>query len=970
MTDKTGESIQVERSVEPAADNSISRWQFQREQLQLLNRNLHSELLVSILVSGLGCALFWNTLPVWWLLFWSFGIVTSIALRSLAIQKSGITTTESGNDSWDSNYSIAYLMTGMLWGCFGIIAYIYGSDTHNLITLFLLSCVALTTFASAGTSPLTATVFILPAFLPSTIWMLSSNNHVYALSATAMIAVAIVMIRSSRGMRDVLSRSMKLSSYNADLIRKLVVEHDRTKEAKSNVEKINARMQQEIRKRRRAESRIAASEKQLSSILNGMQDTIYQTDMDGVITWTTPSVQQLLGLNSSEIRNRNIREFYSDESSYDELMHLLSMNHGHVHNHEVRMENIAGKTMWVSENSHYKYNDRGEIVGVEGTIRNITAQKLAENELFQEKERMEVTLGSIGDGVITTDVEGNIIYMNRIAEHRTGWSLGEAFDQPLKSVFNIVDEKTLKTPPDAVSMSLKEGKSIMLPGYLLLIHRYLNQRLSVEVLASPIRDSSDEIIGVVLVFHDVSELRSLAQMTYQATHDLLTGLINRREFERRVGQALENAMQRDMEYALCYLDLDNFKIVNDTCGHAAGDELLMQLTTKLRLELRKSDTLARLGGDEFGLLLPGCSQRKAYELAENFRQIVENFRFNWDKKTFRVGVSIGLVMIGSESGSVSNILSAADSACYVAKDEGRNRVHMYEENDVALAERHGQMQWVQRIHDVLEDGMFQLYFQPIAKLNRDADEPYTMHGEVLLRMLDSDNTVGPGAFIPSAERYNLMPAIDRWVVENTFAALVNRDASEAPPMDACCINLSGQSLSDKRFMDFLVSEIQNTRVPPEILCFEITETAVIASLNNATKMIALLRDMGCRFALDDFGVGLSSFSYLKNLAVDYLKLDGSFIRNMVCDHIDHEMVRAINQIGHTMNIKTIAEFVEDEDILNAVRNIGVDYAQGYAIARPVPIETGLSSMPTEPHTLDAGKQGVIPLLGYAAKGSK
>ena len=351
--------------------------------------------------------------------------------------------------------------------------------------------------------------------------------------------------------------------------------------------------------------------------------------------------------------------------------------------------------------------------------------------------------------------------------------------------------------------------------------------------------------------------------------------------------------------------------------------------------------------------MEGCPLESAKAITEKIRKMVEDFRFVWDNNSFRIGVSIGLVEVSSDSGSMTDLLSAADSACYVAKDEGRNRIHVYEADDMALVERHGQMQWVQRIHDVLEQDRFRLYFQPIARLNRPAGEKAGIHGEVLLRMQDDDGSlIGPGAFIPSAERYCLMPAIDRWVVENTFKVLAaHRDVVDEH-LDACCINLSGQSLSDERFMDFITGEITRSGVPPQKLCFEITETAVIANLSNASRIISVLRDMGCRFALDDFGVGLSSFGYLKNLAVDYLKLDGCFVKNMVLDNIDHAMVKAINEVGQTMSIRTIAEFVEDGETLNALRQIGVDYAQGYCVSKPVPIEVGIYDVHVEKNLPD------------------
>mgnify|MGYP001812310882 FL=1 len=443
--------------------------------------------------------------------------------------------------------------------------------------------------------------------------------------------------------------------------------------------------------------------------------------------------------------------------------------------------------------------------------------------------------------------------------------------------------------------------------------------------------------------------------------------MNRREFENRVKQAIEHARSEDVRHALCYVDLDNFKVVNDTSGHFAGDELLKQLTIKLRMELREADTLARLGGDEFGILLEGCSVENAHEPAEAIRKVVEDFRFVWDNTSFRIGASIGLVPITQESGTLTDLLSAADSACYIAKEQGRNRVHVYEPNDEAVSERHGQMQWVQRIQGVLDQNRFRLFFQPIAKLNAEQGSANLTHGEVLIRMLDENNKiVGPGSFIPAAERYQLMPAIDRWVVSNTFRMLTHDKDKVANTVSSCCINLSGQSLSDERFMAFLVDEIKQSGVSPELLVFEITETAVIANLCNASQLITTLREMGCRFALDDFGVGLSSFGYLKNLAVDYLKLDGCFVKNMVSDQIDYAMVQAINQIGHTMSIKTIAEFVEDEETLDAVRSVGVDYAQGYHIAKPAPIEIALYNKPID-LSPESAQVEIIQLQAAAVK---
>ena len=938
-------------ATEPATTErrTMNRWQFRADQVQMLNQQVQIELTISLLFSIIVTSVFWDSAPHALLIGWASAVVISVGVRSLFI--SGRSTSDNVNDFnvWGQQYITGAALSGMCWGSLGIISLIYGDLTQQIFVLVVLAGMSLTAFVSMQSSPRTISAFVIPALLPATAWFFYQGTTLSLAIGTVVIIFTAVMLFSSRTMRNILAKSFSLGSHNTDLIKKLVVTREAAEKSRKHAEEMNLKLQEQMQVRRQAEERSRKSEQRMSAIFDSMQDIIYQTDINGHIQWATPSIKQLLGYEPHELLDNNIKDFYVCITEHDDLKHSLDVNYGRLQHFETCLQHKDGTHIWISENSHYKYDENGDPIGIEGTIRDITALKQAKEALHQEKERAQVTLGSIGDGVITTDLNGNIEYMNTVAEQSTGWKLQDARSKPMSEVFRLIEEKSLEPPPDPAALCLEQGKSTMLAGHLLLLHRYRNQRLSVEVNASPIRDSNADITGVVLVFHDVTELRGLAKkMSYQATHDSLTGLLNRREFENRVKQAIDNARTEDVRHAVCYVDLDNFKVVNDTSGHFAGDELLKQLTIKLRMELREADTLARLGGDEFGILLEGCSMENAREPAEAIRKVVEDFRFVWDNRSFRIGASIGLVQITQDSGTLTDLLSAADSACYIAKDQGRNRVHVYQPDDEAVSERHGQMQWVQRIQDVLEQDRFRLFFQPIAKLNRAANEKNLTHGEVLLRMLDENNKiVGPGSFIPAAERYQLMPAIDRWVVSNTFQVLALDKEKVNDHVSSCCINLSGQSLSDIRFMDFLIDEINNSGVPPEILVFEITETAVIANLCNASKLIYTLREMGCRFALDDFGVGLSSFGYLKNLAVDYLKLDGCFVKNMVSDNIDHAMVQAINQIGHTMDIKTIAEFVEDEATLEAVRSVGVDYAQGYVIAKPMPIEIALYNEPVD-----------------------
>ncbi len=569
-----------------------------------------------------------------------------------------------------------------------------------------------------------------------------------------------------------------------------------------------------------------------------------------------------------------------------------------------------------------------------------------EEALFQEKELAQVTLHSIGDAVITTDSQGRIDFINNAAERFTGWTVAEARGRVLREVFKLVDEATGKPLEYLASHALPDGDAVGLKSHSLLVRRD-GQEFAVEDLISPMFNRDGEVIGAVVVFHDVTLSRNMAkQMSWQATHDALTGLVNRREFERLLQQLLDSARDEGKHHAVLYMDLDQFKIVNDTCGHMAGDELLRQLVTVLVARCRDADVVARLGGDEFGMLLAGCPMDQAVRLANEVREAVQGFRFMWQDKSFEVGISIGLVVVTAESGNLASVLSNADAACYAAKDRGRNRVHVYLEDDRDLARRHGEMQWVSRIGKAFEERRFRLYHQKIvpAVAVRRSD---ARHFEVLLRMIDETGTlVPPGAFIPAAERYNLMPAIDRWVIRTLFASHGEewrrcwdecRKNDTAFPV-ICAVNLSATSLNDDLFPAFLKEQIECHRIPPQALCFEITETSAIANLNKTSQFMHELAKLGCRFALDDFGSGMSSFAYLKDLPVHYLKIDGAFVREMEHNAVNHAMVEAIARIAHVMGIETVAEFVEEPSLLAKLETLGVDYAQGYGIHRPEPLE--------------------------------
>ena len=691
-------------------------------------------------------------------------------------------------------------------------------------------------------------------------------------------------------------------------------------------------------KRQLDEDRLRSSEARYRGLFENVVDGVYISSRDGEIITANPALVEMLGYDDvADLKAAGKTTVLFVNPIDRERVFARLEAEGVVKNFEYRLRRKDGTEIVVLENSRAILDDDGIVVAHEGTMTDITERKRAETRVFEEKERAEITLQSIGDGVITTDADGKVDYINPVAQDLTGWDMRSARGTAINDIMMIVNEHTRSSVENPVLRCLKEGRVITLADNSVLITRN-GDEVPIQDSAAPIRDRIGNIIGSVMVFHDVSkESRLFRQLSYQASHDTLTGLINRSEFENRLINSLEATRDNsDLTHALLYIDLDQFKVVNDTFGHTAGDALLRHVSEQIQANVRSTDLLARLGGDEFGILLERCNEERALAVAESIRNSIEGYRFEWQDSFTTVRCSIGVVMVNSENADVASVMSSADVACYSAKDMGRNQVHLYRDTDASM--RHEEMKWVSRITSAVEDGRLELFFQPIIGIGK-SNGANRGHYELLLRMRDEGGElVGPDQFIPAAERYNLMSTLDRWVVHEALSELADR-SDEDEARYTLAINLSGTSLSEDRFLEYVVRELEAAKLPQGAICFEITETAAISNLSRVVHFMQELKKLGCKFSLDDFGSGLSSFTYLKNLPVDYLKIDGQFIRNVVDDNVDESMVKAIREVGHAMGIETIAERVETRQVLDKLGSLGVEFAQGYYIARPASVQS-------------------------------
>ena len=578
----------------------------------------------------------------------------------------------------------------------------------------------------------------------------------------------------------------------------------------------------------------------------------------------------------------------------------------------------------------------GELSELANGINNMTAsleaaqsleKQRAEDILFIEKTKAQITLEAIGDGVITTDINGYVTYLNPAAEKLTGYSTEQAINKPLSIIFKVKtnsDDYTSNYPiMDCINNMHKIHHE---SGCILISHD--ETEYNIRETASPLIDKEGKVVGAVLIFHDFSNIKKMSDvLAHQATHDDLTGLLNRRAFENKMHEII-NSITEQEAHTLCYIDLDRFKVINDTCGHLAGDRLLKIISSKINEHIRKNDLFARLGGDEFGIIFFNCDIEKARLLAENIKNIVSEIQFSWDTHTFNIAASIGIVPV-TQNASMTELMMTVDTACYVAKDKGRNRIHVYQQSDEDILLREGDLQWFQKINTALNENNFILFSQKMVPYAENAgDDIY----EILIRLQKDGGFILPDVFLPAAERYSIMPKIDRWVIKTLFSKINNNTHFQNNTYFS--INLSVQTLMETSFIEFLNNELDNCQISPNKLVFELSETAVMANFTEVTNFMLQFKARGCRFALDDFGSGLSSFQYLSELPVDFIKIDGSFIKYIHENPYNLCVVNSICQIGHSRGLKIVAEFVENEEILTYLDNSLIDYVQGYCLEHP------------------------------------
>ena len=720
------------------------------------------------------------------------------------------------------------------------------------------------------------------------------------------------------------------------------------------------------------QARLAEGERRLSLAQSFAQVGTWEWDIaTGELTWTE-DVYRLFGLDPGTpvTFEAHLQLLHAEDRDLVQAALKRTLDEGTDYEVEVR---TARGDRWLLGRGDVVRDENGRPVRMYGVVQDITERKRAQAALFNEKERLLVTLASIADGVITTDTSGRVTFLNPIAEDLTGCSVGQAKGRPVDEVLHVVNEANRRPSPDLLTQQPAHGRVTGLANPRLLI-RPDGREFAIEHSAAPIRDHEGETIGHVLVFRDVTGAREMAnRLSWQASHDGLTGLYNRAAFEERLQELIHSSPNpnRPEVHTLLYIDLDQFKVINDVAGHIAGDEVLKQVGALMQQQVRDSDMLARLGGDEFGVILKGCDLVHARRVCDGIHRAFEEFKLLWGERQFRFGASIGAMEFSPGETSLIDLMRAADLACYTAKNAGRRRTHIYRIDDAQTQRHRSEMDWVTRLSDAVDNDRLVLHGQLVRPL-QGAGEPGGLGFEVLVRMLEPDGTlIPPRAFLPAAERYDLMTLIDRWILTRAFQVVAACLQDSSYRIGRCALNLSGASLGDEALLPYVKEQLALHRLPPDVFCFEITETAAISNFSAALNLIRELRAMGCRFALDDFGSGLSSFSYLKNLPVDYLKIDGSFVRDLQHDPFNRTLVSNINEIGHLLGKQTVAECAEDAETIAILAELGVDYAQGFGVAPPQPLEEILALAGSEDliSSIDSPRTDFPEARGSRATGS-
>lgn len=907
-----------------AAGTSVFESEIDNQQIELVYTQAPAAVGTAFLLAVLVTLGLWNVVEHSYLLLWSGAqFIQTVARLWLVYRYHCASIEQRKNARWALLFLAGTLLSGIVWGCIGLIFQFSWPVVYQTLVIMSLAGVLAGAISSYAAMLSVYVAFMVPAILIPAQSMLMHNSSISNNLGLLFMLFAGVLLLIARNYNSSVMQSLRLREENNDLLQKTAA--------------INVALEHEARSRQHAQDQLIR-ERQLFT--EGPVTMFRWTATAGrPVEYVSEAVSQF-GYDSKElvqsgkryldmIHPNDIQRFTTSEMEQGEDgVQFAAIDY--------RLVCGDGDVRWVYDYTVPVRDAEGTLTHYAGYILDITDRKHDEYELNKARERAQVTLHSIADAVITTDVNGQIEYLNPSAALLTGWDSEIARGLPIQRIFCLFNDDSREKVEDPVRHCMAYGQTVK-SGRDVTLKRHDGQTCAVQYSASPIMADSGSALGVILVIHDVTKARKMErELSYRATHDALTGLINRSEFEARLEFAIESTRRAQESHVLCQLDIDKLKIINDTCCHEAGDNLIMNVTAVLQGCLRDSDTLARIGGDEFGIVLKNCSLDAATEVAENMLSAIRGINFMSCDNTFDVRASIGITPVTSSSESLAHIMSQVDLACCEAKDSGGDRYRVYESSDRNMVRRHDEMKWVATLNEAIKSDKLVLYYQEIVPVVPDANAGG--HFEVLVRMTDENGKIiPPDEFLSAAERYHLITSLDRWVVRNTFSWYDSHLHTHAAGLDTISINLSGASVTDTGFLDFIKTELQSHKVPPAVVCFEITETAAIANMDAAVGFIHELKRLGCRFALDDFGSGLSSFSYLKNLPVDYLKIDGSFVKDMETDAIDFAMVSSIHQIGSVMGTKTIAEFVENDGILGKLAEIGVDYAQGYGIARPRPL---------------------------------